>query len=498
MSNFTFLKTKEWQAIYQDAAYAEHYVLSDARTALFYGRRTVEVMVEWLYAYDPEFRRPYDDNLAALMTDSSFKRQVPQGVQDKMHAIRKLGNDAVHDKRTVKPAEAMAMIQMLFHICHWYGRTYTQGDPNAIPDRFDEAKLPPPPRDVVQRSREQLKALHQLKLQQDEDLRLARETEAQLKAEIERLRAQVATTKVVNEAIPDTHDYTYTEAETRTILIDVLLREAGWQLRQTPKNAAFNEAWAGQATPEYRVTPMPNRQGFGYADYVLWGNDGLPLAVIEAKKTSVDKERGKQQAKLYADALAQMHGQRPIIFYSNGYTVGLWDDTSYPPREVQGFYTADELQLLIQRRTAAQNLAEMTVNKSIVDRYYQEAAIRHVAEHFSNRHRRALLVMATGTGKTRTAVALVELLMRANWVKRVLFLADRTTLVRQAVKAFKRHLPASNPINLLEDKEARESRVVVSTYHTILNQIEAADEEGKRLFTSGHFDLIIIDRYRFG
>ncbi len=493
MSNFTFLKTEEWKAIYQDATHAEYYVLSDTRSALFYGRRTVEVMVEWLYAYDPAFRRPYDDKLAALMTDTSFRRHVPDGVQNKMHSIRKLGNDAVHDVRTIKPTEAMAMIKMLFHIGHWFGRTYTQGDPNAIPDRFDEAKLPPPPRDIVQQSREQLKALHQAYLQQDEELRVARETEAQLKAEIERLRAQVATTKIVNEAIPDTHDYTYTEAETRTILIDGLLREAGWHLLQTPKNAAFNEAWAGQATPEYRVTPMPNRQGFGYADYVLWGADGLPLAVVEAKKTSVDKERGKQQAKLYADALEQMHGQRPIIFYTNGYTIGLWDDEFYPPREVQGFYTADELQLLIQRRETAQNLAEMTVNKGIVDRYYQEAAIRHVTEHFSQRHRRSLLVMATGTGKTRTAVALVELLMRANWVKRILFLADRTTLVRQAVKAFKAHLPASNPINLLDDKEARESRVVVSTYHTILNQIETADEQGQRLFTPGHFDLIIID-----
>ena len=493
-SNFAFLKTSTWKEIYQDAVRAEHYVLSDARTALFYGRRTVEVIVEWLYAYDSAFRRPYDDKLSALMADRSFKRQVPQGVQRKMHSIRMLGNEAVHDARTIQQREAVAMVKMLFHITHWFARTYTKGDPNTVPDRFEEKHLPPPPRQVAQQSREQLKRLHQENLKKDEALRKSRETEAQLKAEIEKLRAQVSTTKVANEAVPDTHDYTYTEAETRKILIDVLLREAGWHVFDKPRNQIpVNNTVSAMATSEDRVEPMPYGRKFGHADYILWGADSLPLAVIEAKKTSVDKERGKQQALLYADALEQMHGQRPIIFYSNGYSISLWDDQKYPPRDVQGFYTQDELQLLIQRRETARALPEIAINKSIVDRYYQEAAIRHVTEHFSHSHRHALLVMATGTGKTRTAVALIDLLMRANWLKRALYLADRTTLVRQSVKAFKAHLPTSNPTNLLEDKEAQESRVVVSTYHTILNQIEQSDDQGKRLFSPGHFDLIIID-----
>lgn len=487
MSNFAFLKTTAWKEIHQDAARAEHYVLSDARTALFYGRRTVELIVEWLYAYDPAFRRPYDDKLVTLMADASFRRHVPEGVQNKMHAIRKLGNEAVHESRPIPQKEAVAMVQMLFFIGHWFGRTY--GDPTTVPNQFDESQLPPPPRQVVQQSRDHLKALHQENLKKDEELRQLRAKYEQLKAE----QAAVATTKARNETIEPTLDYNYTEAETRTILIDVLLREAGWQVLEPPKDAPFNEQWAGKATAEYRVTPMPNKRNFGYADYVLWGSDGLPLAVIEAKRTSVDKERGKHQAKLYANALQAMHGQRPIIFYTNGYSISLWDDQNYPPREVQGFYTQDELQLLIQRRQTAKTLADIPINKNIVDRYYQEAAIRHVTEHLTLRHRHALLVMATGTGKTRTAVALIEVLMRARWVKRVLFLADRTTLVRQAVKAFKAHYPASNPINLLEDKEARESRVVVSTYHTILNQIEDKDDSGQKLFSPGHFDLIIID-----
>jgi type I restriction enzyme R subunit len=342
------------------------------------------------------------------------------------------------------------MAKELFSVAHWFGRQYTRGDPNAIPDQFDEAALPPPPQDIARHTRAQLKTLADGFWAKDKELREARETVDALKAELAALRKQVSVTKVVNEAIPDAYDYNYTEVETRRLLIDVLLREAGWD----PE---------GKNVAEYRVEPMPNRQGFGFADYVLWGADDLPLAVVEAKKTKISKERGKQQAVLYANALEQMHGRRPIIFYSNGYTISLWDDYFYPPREVQGFYTQDELERLIQRRQTAQNLSDMAINKATTDRYYQEAAIRQVTAHFEERHRRALLVMATGTGKTRVAVALADVLMRANWAKRILFLADRIVLVRQAVKTFKTHLPASNPINLLEDKDAAANRVVVST-----------------------------------
>jgi hypothetical protein len=143
MNNFTFLQTPEWQDIYKDAALAEHYVLADARTALFYGRRAVEVMVEWLYAYDPEFRRPYDDKLSTLMTDTSFKQHVPQGVRDKMHALRILGNEAVHQSRPIHQTKAVAMIRDLFSISHWFARTYTQGDPNSVPNQDEIGELKP-------------------------------------------------------------------------------------------------------------------------------------------------------------------------------------------------------------------------------------------------------------------------------------------------------------------------------------------------------------------
>jgi type I restriction enzyme R subunit len=236
---------------------------------------------------------------------------------------------------------------------------------------------------------------------------------------------------------------------------------------------------------------MPNAEGIGYADYVLWGDDGKPLAVVEAKKTTADPQVGQQQAKLYADCLEQMHGQRPIIFYTNGYTTWIWDDTAYPPRRVAGFYKKDELARLIVRRTQRQSLDVAQVKDAIVERYYQKRAIGSIFKQFTDARRKALLVMATGTGKTRTAIALADVLQRAGWVKRALFLADRVSLVNQACNAFKAHLPESSPVNLVSEKET-EGRVYVCTYPTMMGMIDET-KSGEARFGVGHFDLVIID-----
>ena len=258
--------------------------------------------------------------------------------------------------------------------------------------------------------------------QQDEELRKNTKELEGYAAQIASLKAQIAAAKKANAKLEVGHEYT--EAETRTDLIDMYLREAGWD----PK---------APNVEEYEEVGMPNKPGKGYVDYVLWGDDSLTLGLVEAKRTSVDPKKGKQQAKLYADCLEQMHGQRPVIFYSNGYQTGIWDDLNYPPRPVQGFYTKFELELLIQRREMLKPFQTIPTNMSIVDRAYQEEAIRTVTDHLEKKYRKSLLVMATGTGKTRVVIALVDVLMRANRVKHVLFLADRTSLVRQAVNAFK-------------------------------------------------------------
>ena len=297
-----------------------------------------------------------------------------------------------------------------------------------------------------------------------------------IESELEALRERLAAIKAENEGVPETHDWN--EDETRKLIIDLALERAGWPLDQKQDR-------------EYEVTGMPTESGVGYADYVLWGDDGKPLALVEAKKTTVDPEVGQQQAKLYADCLEAMHGQRPVIFYTNGYKTFLWDDLAYPPRPVAGFYKKDELASLIIRRAQRVPLDVSQVKNAIVERYYQKRAIGSIGEQFAQARRKALLVMATGSGKTRTAIALVDLLQRAGWVKHALFLADRVSLVNQAVGAFKAHLPQSNPVNLVTEKNTT-GRVYVCTYPTMMGLINETTGSEAR-FSVGHFDLVIID-----
>lgn len=306
--------------------------------------------------------------------------------------------------------------------------------------------------------------------------RIAQERQQQSDRELELLKAQIAELKQQNTTVPDSHDYN--EADTRRYLIDVLLKESGWNIAQP--------GWT-----EYEVQGMPNNTGKGKVDYVLWGSDGKPLAIIEAKRTIDSSTKGKHQAKLYADCLEQRFNQRPIIFYTNGYEQWIWDDCNYPPRQIQGFLKKDELERLIFRRTHSKQLHLLQVNRKIAGRSYQTEAIRRITETFAHKGRKALLVMATGTGKTRTAIALVDLLMKANWVKRVLFLADRNALLTQALRAFKTHLPNVTPIDLTKDKAFESANIVLSTYPTMLNCINRIDEQ--RFFSPGHFDLVIVD-----
>jgi type I restriction enzyme, R subunit len=490
MSNFDFLAA-QFPTIHRAAARAESYVRGDPRTACFHARRALELIIFWLYDNDNRFFYPYENHLNALLHGDSFRQYVPPDITDKAHLIRRTGNSAVHDSRPIAPNSALTILQELFQITYWLARTY--GPPAAradLPDRFALDKVPPSAASLKKQSLVALKQQAARLAEQDEALRQRQAENEALKAELAAVRTQFEQQRLQNERVPDRHDYTPNEAQTRQLIIDLLLHEAGWTLPQPAPNGIN----AGGVSVEYRVTGMPNRRGWGRVDYILWGDDGLPLALIEAKRTSRDPRDGKRQAKLYADCLEQEFGRRPFIFYTNGYQTHLWDDQRYPPRLVEGFYTKDDLERHIQRRQTAHNLDGVATTKTIVDRYYQEEAIRHLTAQLSNGRRKGLLAMATGTGKTRTAIAVVDLLMRANWVKRVLFLADRTALVNQAIKVFKKHLPQANPVNLLEEKEARESRIVVSTHHTVINQIDQIDDEsGQRLFSVGHFDLIIID-----
>jgi len=474
MSNFGFLKD-EWPDVHESAARAESHAYPDPRTACFYARRSLELAVHWAYKHDPGLKLPYSDNLSALIHAPSFRNAVGEAVLTKAKVVKDLGNLAVHSRKTIRPEDGLAAVRELFHVAYWFARTYTRREPPDAATEFNPEHLSKSavPKQTIDQIQQLEAALHE----QDEKLAKILADKDALDDELVALRAEVANAKQANKRRPDDHDYS--EAETRDYFIDLLLKEAGWPLDQ-------------ERDTEFPVIGMPSDSGEGFADYVLWGDDGLPLAVVEAKRTKHDPRRGKQQAVLYADCLEAMFGRRPVIFYSNGYQHWLWDDTNHPPREVQGFYTKDELELMIQRRKTRKSPVAASINEKIVERYYQQRAIRRIAEAFErDNDRKALLVMATGSGKTRTVIALCDLLMRCNWVKRVLFLADRVALVKQAERAFNTHLPGSSPVNLVSEKD-KTGRVYISTYPTMMKLIDESTN-GKRKFGVGHFDLVVID-----
>lgn len=475
MSNFAFLAA-EFPAVHDAALEAERQAGVSPTAAAFFAGKAVEVAVKWAFRSDPNLKLPYQDNIAALLHEPSFRRAAGEAVFAKAKYINSLRNRAVHEERTIKPGDATGAVKELFHVCFWFARTYARKTKPADGLVFDVSVLSR--RDDVLK-----KAFTQLKTQQAEldakngELTKLLTDKQNLDQELTKLRAEVAAARKVAEAKPDKHDYN--EAETRDRYIDLLLREAGWTLDK-PDDL------------EFRVEGMPNNEGVGFVDYVLWGADGKPLGIVEAKRTRKDAQTGQQQAKLYADCLEARFGQRPVIFYSNGYEHWIWDDVRYPPRQIGGFYKRDELELLIQRRTGRRPLTSEAINNKIVERPYQHRAIRNVARSFEkDGDRKALLVMATGSGKTRTVIALIDVLMRAGWVKRVLFLADRVALVNQAVSAFKAHLPDSAPVNLVTERTS-DGRVFLSTYPTMMNLIDGK-QDGKAKFGPGHFDLIVID-----
>jgi type I restriction enzyme R subunit len=382
MTNFGFLKT-EWPELYEAPTKAESLALPDARTSCFYSRRALELAVLWLYRCDKSLKYPYQNRLDALLHEPTFKNTLGSALQTKAVAIKKLGNLAVHSAKPVMQLDSLTAVRELFHLCFWLARTYARGEKPVDGTTFD-ANLLPKTSPVPKQTQDQLEKLAEQLAQKDAMLSETLTGKASLDAELERLRAEIAKAKERNAARPDTHDYS--EAETRDYFIDLLLKEAGWPLDKKHDR-------------EFPVTGMPNTKGEGFVDYVLWGDDGKPLALVEAKRTKRDARVGQQQAKLYADCLEEQFGQRPVIFYSNGYDHWIWDDRNYPPRAVQGFYKKGELELLIQRRSTRLPLGTTDISSAIVERFYQTRAIRRIGGEFeTNCARKTLVVMATGAG----------------------------------------------------------------------------------------------------
>ena len=474
MSNFNFLYP-DWPEFIDDAKAVERLVHYDARGACVRSRFLIEQVVLWMYENDEDLTLPYDTSMANIIHQIEFKKLIGYQVFNKINAIRKIGNIAAHDKKAISEHDALKACEEVFHVMYWLWSTYSDGEvrPDLI---FDPSLLPR----VHDQQTTQAEEIASLQRKIEERAEAVKEIQKELKKKdeaLEQRNREIKQMRLQNKRFADNHDYN--EAETREFLIDVLLREAGWNP-------------AEPNVREFKVEGMPNPSGTGYVDYVLWDDNGKPLGLVEAKRTTRNYSEGQQQALLYADCLEKRFGVRPVIFLSNGYDIWMWDDKRYPIRPLLGFYGKKNLQKLFFQKAERQPLHLVEINQKITDRYYQMEAIQSVGERFEQGHRESLLVMATGTGKTRTAASITDVLQRYKWVKRVLFLADRDALVRQAYKAYAEHLPETPIVNLVDEKNDHAARVVFSTYPTMLNQIEQL-EEGKRKFDVGHFDMVIID-----
>ena len=451
-----------------------------------------------MYENDEELEWPYDTKLSSLIHDQAFREILKPSIFREINLIRKIGNDAAHGNKITQDQSIVCLkhlFRFLSYIGIYYGRESIENPSFSIhylPDGKGQKE--------TQRQLEILQEQLALRKEKDDQERTKIEAQAE---EITKLKEQLLAQQKENKARrqerekeKDVDRYIPTqipESVTRKLYIDSLLREAGW--------SDFSEGYG----IEYEVKGMPlstNPSGLGYVDYVLWGKDGIPLAVVEAKSTMKDARKGRHQAELYANCIENMHGRRPVIFYTNGFETYLWDDVFAVDREVQGFYTRTELELIMERRKTRKDPRLYKVNLDIAGRSYQLEALKRIAESFATTgadgqlraaSRESLLVMATGSGKTRTAAALVDMLTKCNWAKRVLFLADRNALVTQAKNAFKEHLPELSAIDLTKEKEDGNTRIVFSTYPTIINKIDRVRTDDERFYGVGHFDLIIID-----
>lgn len=473
MSNFSFLATKQEYTLFSSACVETEKIYASAPAMCAVGcRKALELAVKWVYSADKTMKMPYKDNLQSLIHEPSFRFAVDSNTWGKLPFIIKLGNLAVHTERSVQPSDALASLKGLFEFVQWIDYCYGSDYQERV---FDESLIPT-----------EKVAVDTRKIKEQESLLDEKEAEIEaLRKQIEQMSAQYTAEKEKHQQERSFQPEDLSEFQTRKIYIDVDLKLMGWKFTGT--DADVQE--------EYPVQGMAGVVGqMGYCDYVLFGKDGLPLAVIEAKRTSKDPNIGRKQAALYADCLERKFGRRPIMFTTNGFETYYWDDQTGPQRKVSGVFSKEDLQKLMNRRAERQDLMSIPIDDKITDRYYQKEAIRAVCGQIEQGFRKHLLVMATGTGKTRTASSLTDVLSRGKWITNILFLADRTALVKQAKDDFKNYLPDMSLCNLCSNKDDRTARIVFSTYPTILNAIDdTKSKDGRQLFTPAHFDLIIID-----
>lgn len=461
MTNFDFLKKEPQFDSFADVAISAEKILHiDIEASVINCRRAMEFAIKWMYSVDGSLVMPYQDTLVSLMSTEEFRDIVDPDLWRRLDFIRRVGNNAAHNGKKITLDQAKLCLENLYifldFVAYCYAKDYTEGEFHG--ELLEEQKQPVL-KEIPPISEIDLKALIAENQTLKEQLTARREEQKQT-------------------YVPKPLDLS--EYKTRKIYIDTMLMDAGW---------IEGKNWIN----EVELPGMPNKSEVGYADYVLYDDAHRPLAVIEAKRTCVDVAKGRQQAKLYADLLEKQCGRRPVIFLTNGFDTRI-DDGQYPERKVSMIYSKRDLEKWFNLQSMKTSLKHITVDKNIAGRYYQEGAVKAVCDSFGNKKRRkALLVMATGSGKTRTVISLCDVLLQHGWVKNILFLADRNSLVTQAKRSFVNLLPDLSVTNLCEEKDNYQAHCVFSTYQTMMNCIDSVKDEEGKLFTCGHFDLLICD-----
>lgn len=462
MSNFSpYLSIPSFAAFAPIAESAEKILSIDPAACVLNCRRAMEAAVKWMYAVDGSLVAPWDDKLVTLINTEEFRGIVDEQLIFRLDFIRRMGNNAAHGGKVITREQAVLCLQNLFvffdFLAYCYGENYTEHTFN--PALLAEQSAQPTPPAVDEDAARKLDALIKENAALKEQLTQRREEQHQ-------------------SYVPKPLEIS--EYKTRKLYIDAMLQDAGW---------VEGKNWLN----EVKLPGMPNKSETGYADYVLYGDDGKALAIVEAKRSCVDPAVGRQQAKLYADIIEKQQGRRPVIFLTNGFETKI-DDGQYPERKCAAIWSKRDLEKWFNLLRMRTHLDNIVVDENIAGRYYQENAIKAVCNTFDARNRRkALLVMATGSGKTRTVIALCKVLLEHGWVKNILFLADRNSLVTQAKRSFVNLLPELSVTNLCEERDNTTAHCVFSTYQTMMNCIDAIEDAEGKLFTVGHFDLVICD-----
>jgi len=474
--NFEFLRERHPE-LADLGGFAEKYTWSDPMAALVKMRSFSEHLVKLIYKTSRFHSNPYD-NFVDLLNNDEFKHATPRVVLEKFGALRRYGNKAAHgDGYGIAATTSNWMLKETYQLAQWFFITFLQG---KISETGSFVQIPPPPSDDVHKS-ERNRLKKQLEEQEEELADLLKKLEDALAQTHEAEKSRQELEALMAQGEQSVTVLQFDEATTRKRIIDISLMEAGWNVG--PEGQSTREV-----QQEFLVKNQETPTGTGFADYVLFDDNGLPLAIIEAKKTSIDASTGKTQAKLYADGLETAYKQRPIIFYTNGFDLWIWDDAKGEiPRKIYGYYSKESLRFCIQKTRERKKLSELGPKEEIIDRMFQIEAVKRVTEKFeTQRQRKALIVLATGTGKTRVAMALCEMLFRAGWAQRVLFLCDRRELRKQARDAFAEFLPHEPRLYISKQtRNDQNKRIYLSTYNGMA--------EAFPHFDTGFFDIIIAD-----